>query len=108
VEVRGTQGVRVTSGLIELGLPATSSDSTNGVEIVVAEDQNVTIQRGNVPDVDQKIEMTPEGITIDAGMGQLTIKSVTQITLSVAEGLSTITLNASGITINGLPLVQIN
>jgi hypothetical protein len=106
VEVRGAQGVRITTGL--LGVPPASSDSTNGVEIVVSDLQNVTIQRGDLPDVCQKIEMTPEGITIDAGVGTLTIKSLTQITLSVAEGLSTITLGPEGITIKGLPLVQIN
>jgi hypothetical protein len=105
VEVRGAQGVRITTGL--LGVPPASSDSTNGVEIIVSEDQNVTIQRGVLPDVDQKIEMTPGAITIDAGAGTLTIKSLTQITLSVAEGLSTITLGPEGITIKGL-LVQIN
>jgi hypothetical protein len=105
VEVRGAQGVRITTGVI--GVPPTSSDSTNGVEIVVSDVQNVTIQRGVLPEVDQKIEMTPGAITIDAGAGTLTIKSLTQITLSVAEGLSTITLGPEGITIKGL-LVQIN
>src|SRR5208283_2461687 len=43
VEVRGTQGVRITPGPVMV--PPASSDSTNGVEIVVSEDQNVTIQR---------------------------------------------------------------
>lgn len=82
------------------------SDSTNGVEIVVGEMQNVTIQRGLLP-VDQKIEMIPSGITVDAGLGKVTIQSLTEITLSVAGGLSTITLTPAGITIQGL-LVQIN
>ena len=104
VEVRGSQGVRITTG--PPLLPPTTSESTNGVEIVVSEAQNVTIQRGLLP-VDQKIEMTPEGITIDAGVGTLTLKSLTQITLSVAEGLSTITLGPAGIKIQGV-LVQIN
>ncbi len=104
VEVSGNQSVRITAG--EFTLPPTSSDSSNGVEIVVGETQNVTIQRGLLP-TDQKIEMTPEGITIDAGMGSLTLKSLTQITLSVAEGLATITLGPEGITIQGL-LIQIN
>jgi len=105
VEVRGTQGVRITAG--PLMVPPTDSDSTNGVEIVVSEDQNVTIQRGVLPEVDQKIEMTPEGITIDAGTTPLTIKSLTQITLSVAEGLATITLGPEVVQIKGL-LIQIN
>jgi hypothetical protein len=104
VDVRGTQGVRVTAG--PPPLPPTSSPSTNGVEIIVGELQNVTIQRGLLP-VDQKIEMTPTGITVDAGMGTVTIQSLTQIKLSVAGGLSTITLGPEGITIQGL-LVKIN
>jgi hypothetical protein len=77
------------------------------VEVVAGEAQNVTIQRGLLPGVDQQIEMTPSGITIDAGMGTLTIQSLTQITLSVAGGLSSITLGPQGITIQGL-LVQVN
>jgi hypothetical protein len=77
------------------------------VEIVVGEAENVTLQRGLIPDVDQKVEMTPSGITIDAGVGSITIQSLTQITLSVAGGLSTITLAPEGITLQGL-MIQIN
>lgn len=105
VDVRGSQGVRITAG--PPLLPPTTSDSTNGVEIVVGEIQNVTIQRGLLPGVDQKIEMTPSGITVDAGAMPVTIQSLTQITLSVAGGLSTITLGPQGVTIQGI-LVQIN
>ena len=104
VEISGTQAVRITTG--PPPLPPTSSSSTNGVEIIVSEDQNVTIQRGLLP-TDQKIEMAPGSITIDAGAGTLTLKSLTQITLSVAEGLSTITLTPEGVKVQGL-LVQIN
>jgi len=73
VEVRGSQGVRITAG--PPGVPPTTSDSINGVEIIVSDEQTVTIQRGLLPVEQQKIEMTPEGITIDAGMGILTLKS---------------------------------
>jgi hypothetical protein len=104
VDVRGSQGVRITAG--PPLMPPTSSESTNGVEIVVGEAQNVTIQRGMAP-IDQKIEMTPSGITIDAGVGELTIKSLTQLTLSVAGGMSTISLGPQGVTIQGI-MVQIN
>jgi hypothetical protein len=104
VQVRGSQGVRVTAG--PPPLPPTASDSTSGVEIVVGEMQNVTIQRGLLP-VDQKVEMTPTGITVDGGSGKVTIQSLSEITLSVAGGLSTITLTPAGVTIQGL-LVQIN
>jgi hypothetical protein len=105
VDVRGSQGVRITTG--PPLLPPTTSDSTNGAEIVVSETQNVTIQRGLLPGIDQKIEMTPGAIMVDAGAGTVTIQSLTEITLSVAGGLSTITLTPAGIVIKGL-LVQIN
>ena len=104
VNVRGSQGVRITSG--PPLLPPTSSNSTNGVEVIASEAQNVTIQRGLLP-VDQKIELTPSGITVDAGIGEVTIQSLTKITLSVAGGLSTITLGPEGVTIQGI-LVKIN
>src|SRR5579872_7416953 len=67
VNVRGSQGVRVTAG--PPMLPPTSSESTNGVEIVVGEIQNITLQRGLIPAVDQKIEMDPGMITVDGGAG---------------------------------------
>ena len=105
VNVRGSQGVRVTAG--PPALPPTASDSVNGVEIMVSEAQNVTIQRGLIPGVDQKIEMTPGAIKIDGGGGTITIQSLTEITLSVAGGMSSITLTPAGITIQGI-LVQIN
>ena len=105
VNVNGSQGVRISAG--PPSLPPTASASTNGVEIAVGEIQNVTIQRGLLPGVDQKIEMTPSGITVDAGTMPITIQSLTQITLSVAGGLSTITLAPEGVTIQGV-LVQIN
>jgi hypothetical protein len=105
VDVNGTQGVRITAG--PPSLPPTGSSSTNGVEIIVGELQNVTIERGLLPGIDQKIELTPNGITVDAGTMPVTIQSLTQITLSVAGGLSTITLGPEGVTIQGI-LVQIN
>jgi len=105
VDVNGSQGVRITAG--PPSLPPTASSSTNGVEVIVGEIQNVTIQRGLLPGVDQKIELTPSGITVDAGTMPVTIQSLSQITLSVAGGLSTITLGPQGVTIQGI-LVQIN
>lgn len=109
VDVRGSKGVRVTSGppaVPELS-PDTTSDSTDGVEIIVSETQKVTIQRGLLDGIDQKIEMTPGNITVDGGAGPITIQSLTKITLSVAGGMSSITLTPAGITIQGI-LVQIN
>jgi hypothetical protein len=99
VLVRGTKGVRVVAGPPPL-LP-TSSDSTDGVEIMVGELGKFTLQRGLLP-VDQKMEMTQSAITIDAGAGKVTIQSLTEITLSVAGGVSKIKLGPDGITIEGL------
>jgi len=112
VNIYGSQGVRVTAG--PPMLPPVSSDSTNGAEVVVGETQNITLQRGLIPAVDQKIEMTPTGITIDGGAMPVTVQSLTKITLSVAGGLNTIELTPAGITIQGVlitvqgALVQIN
>jgi hypothetical protein len=105
VDIRGSQGVRITSG--PPMLPPTTSDSTNGVEIIASELQNVTIQRGLIPVVDQKIEMTPGAIMVDGGAGTITIQSLTEIKIQVAGGVSSITLTPVGIIIQG-PLVMIN
>ena len=96
VEVRGNTSVRITAG--PPPFPPTSSPSTSGIDIVVGEAQTIAIQRG-LPGIGQKIEMSPGIILIDAGIaGMLTLKA----------GESSITLDAEGITIKGLPLVQIN
>jgi hypothetical protein len=70
VEVRGAIGVRITAGPSALPIPGLGPDiesaSTNGVEIMVGEQQKVTIQRGLTP-LAQKIEMTSDGITLQCG-----------------------------------------
>lgn len=112
VNLRGMGGVRITAG--PPPLPETGSDSTQGVEIEVGEIQNVTIKRGLIDGADQRILMTPSSITVDGGAMPITIQSLTQITLSVAGGMNTITLTPEGITIQGMQiqiqgvLVQIN
>jgi hypothetical protein len=105
VDVRGSKGVRITTG--PAPLPPTKSDSTDGVEIIVSESQNVTVQRGLIPGVDQTISMTPGNIKIDGGGGTITVQSLTEITLSVAGGVSSITLTPAAIIIKG-PMVMIN
>jgi hypothetical protein len=101
VDVRGSQGVRITAG--PPPLLATASPTTNGVEILVGEIGTLTLQRGLLP-VDQTVEMTPTGITVDAGAGKVTIKSLTEIELSVAEGLTKIKLGPEGVTIEALQI----
>jgi hypothetical protein len=105
VEVGGSQGVRVTAG--PPMLPPASSESTNGVEVIVGELQEINIQRGLITGVDQQIMMTPGNIVIDGGVGPVMVKSLTNITLQVAGGLSSITMTPAGIIIQGL-LVAIN
>jgi len=101
VDVRGSQGIRLTAG----PPPAlnTSSSSTNGVEIEIGELGKFTLKRGLLP-VDQQMEITQEGVTIDAGAGKVTIKSLTEITLSVAEGMTKIKLGPEGVTIEALQI----
>jgi hypothetical protein len=101
VNVRGGQGVRITAGP-PLLLP-TASESTNGVEIAIGEMGKFTLQRGLLP-IDQKMEITQEGVTIDAGASKVTIKSMTEITLSVAEGMTKIKLGPEGVTIEALQI----
>jgi hypothetical protein len=105
VDIRGSQGVRVTAGPGPL-LP-TESKSVRGVQIMVGEEQKVTIQRGLIPGVDQTVEMNPQGITINAGDGVITLKAFREIKLSVADGLASISLTPVGITIKG-PLIRLN
>jgi hypothetical protein len=105
VDIRGSQGVRITSG--PPMLPPTTDAGTNGVEVIASELQTVTIQRGLIPAVDQKIEMSIGAIMIDGGVGTITVQSLTEIKLQVAGGVSSITLTPVGIIIQG-PIVMIN
>jgi hypothetical protein len=100
VDIRGCKGVRITSGpMIPVLNPIMSSASTDGIEIETGESQSITIKRGQLPAIDQYITMTPSGITINAGLlGTLTLNA----------GMSQITIGPMGITIIGMPLVQIN
>lgn len=104
VDVRGSQGVRVSAGPAP-GL-ATATETTNGVEVVAGQLGSVTIQRGLLP-VDQKIELTPAGIKVNAGSMPVTIESLSEITLSVAGGVSKIRIGPEGVTIEA-PLVKVN
>jgi hypothetical protein len=120
VTIGADKGVRITAG--PPSLPPAGPVSESGVEIVVGEEQNITLQRGLITGVDQMVKMTPSGITIDGGSMQVTIQSMQSITLSVAEGATTIKLDPTGVTIQGAmikiqadgqaqmqaPMVQVN
>lgn len=105
VDVRGSKGVRITTG--PPPLPPTHSDSTNGMEVEVSEAQNITLKRGLIPMVDQKIEMAPGQITIDAGTGAIKIQSATNIEISCAMGVASIKLTPAAIILQG-PIIMIN
>lgn len=104
VEIRGGMGVRITGGPPP-GLPA-GSGTTNGVEVAAGPIGTISLKRGLLP-VDQKVELTPAGITINAGSMPVKIESLSEITLSVAGGLSKIRIGPEGITIEG-PIVRIS
>jgi len=105
VDIRGSQGVRVTTG--PPPDPPMHSDSTNGVEVITSEGQSISLQRGLVENVDQRIDMKVGSITVDGGTGSITLKSKTQITLQVCGGTSSITLTPTAIIING-PVIKLN
>jgi hypothetical protein len=120
VDIRGVKGVRITSGPAALPMmsPSTASEATNGVEIIVGEAQNITIQRGQTT-LAQMIEMTPEGITLQCGSTPTSPKiemTPEGITLSAGGGTSCITLDVNGmvviegltVRINGDTVVAIN
>ncbi len=103
VNVRGSLGVRVTAGPPP-GLPVDKL-TTNGVDIAVGQLGSVTLTRGLLP-TDQKVELTPMGITINAGTMPVTIESLTEITLKVAGGVSKLTITPDGVKIEA-PTVKI-
>ena len=122
VDIRGSQGVRVTSGppyeIAPLTSPPVTDSSTNGIEIITSEAGTITIQRGVFPDsLIQRIVLTPdEKILIDAGLdGNITMMAgPSVVTLDVVKGITlqfgenSITIDAKGITMQGLPFVKIN
>lgn len=100
VDVRGSQGVRITAGPAP-GLPAGKA-TTKGVTIAAGQADTVSIERGLFPGTDQRIKMTPQGITVNAGSMPVTIESLREITLSVAGGAAKITISPTGVKIEGM------
>jgi len=100
VNIRGCKGVRITSGPLAIPVisPPTKGASTDGVEVVVSEQQSISLVRGITEDVNQSIALTQNNIVINAGL---------QGTLTLCAGLNEITIGPSGILINGLT-VQLN
>lgn len=105
VAVRGTKGVRITSGPPKL--PPMSAEKTDGVEVAVGDAQSIQLKRGTKPGAIQGLLMTKKSYNLVGSAATVAITSDTSITLSVAGGLSEIVLTPSGIVIKGL-VVQIN
>jgi hypothetical protein len=113
VFVRGCKGVRITSGqppkLQPFTTPTIDSPLTDGIEMVAANNQTIMIQRG--PFIDSSttnfIELTAQGVLVNAQATVVSVKSLTQITLSVANGACSITLTPLGIILKG-PIIKIN
>ncbi|HET9743531.1 MAG TPA: hypothetical protein VFQ00_12335 [Terriglobales bacterium] len=104
VDVRGSKGVRITAG--PPPLPPSHSSLTNGVELEVSEQQSIKFKRGQLP-VDQKIDMSPGQLTIDAAADTLKINSITEIEISCAGGVCSIKLTPEMIVLKG-PIIMIN
>jgi hypothetical protein len=100
VDVRGSQGVRISAG--PPPALATNSSSTQGVDIEISDLGKFKLQRGLIPPATQTIEAAVDGIKINGGSGKVTIESLTEITLSVAGGTSKIKLGPEGVTIEGM------
>ncbi len=105
VNVHGDKGVRITTGI---DIPVNQME-TDGVDIITEGAQTFLIERGAGPGATniQRIQIEPDVFIIDANLGDLTIKSMKSITIEAAGGMSSIRLDAQGITIQG-PLVNIN
>jgi hypothetical protein len=100
VVVRGSQGVRITSG--QEGVPS-KNDDINGLEIQVTDPQDITIMRGTDPSASgEQIYMTSGWVDIHSGTGKITMQAADEITLTAGGGNSMIRMTPTGITIKGL------
>jgi hypothetical protein len=106
VTVRGSQGVRITSG--PAGLPPGNNADIYGVEIEVGEMQDVALLRGSEGNPYRgQLVMDQKKIGINGHQGGILLSSGTKIILRVAGGTSSITLTPDQIVIKG-PMVFIN
>ncbi|HTB10635.1 MAG TPA: hypothetical protein VK752_03645 [Bryobacteraceae bacterium] len=110
IEMRGSQSVRITSGVQEgSGGPKISNKKNNGVVIRAGDGQVVALAQGCDEEVDSAVVLNPQGaggILLNS-KEFISIDSGTQILLSVAGGTSSITLTPSGIVMKG-PIIRIN
>jgi hypothetical protein len=106
VNVRGDQGVRISSG--PYNQPPSVNKDISGLEMQCGDQQTIQLSRGQDGNPMQgRITFNVDGIGINAQQGGVWIKSLTQIKLMVAGGTSSITLTPSGIVMQG-PMININ
>jgi hypothetical protein len=99
VVVRGSQGVRVTSG--QDGLPS-KNDEIDGIEIQCTDPQRIKIMRGTDPDgTGEHIYLSSGLVSVLSGTGKITMDG-DEITLTAGAGNSLISMTSEGITIKGL------
>jgi hypothetical protein len=110
IEMRGSQSVRITSGVPEgSGGPPISNKKNNGVVIRAGDGQLVALVQGCDEEIDSGVVLNPQGnggIVMSSKEG-IDIVAGTRITISVAGGTSSITLTPSGIVMKG-PIIRIN
>ena len=102
IYARGTRGVRITSGPPHQ--PQMRNEEINGVEIQTGETQEIIMMRGSP--AEQVVQISP-GLMVVNSPSLISIRSDSQIELSVAGGTSSIILSPSGIVLKG-PIIQIN
>jgi hypothetical protein len=109
IAMRGSQSVRITSGVPESsGGPAISSKSTNGVTVRAGDGQKIVLAQGDGDLLSNLVILNTdedEGMLIRT-LKKITINAVAGIELSVGATTS-IKLTPSGIVMKG-PMIRIN
>jgi hypothetical protein len=102
IEMHAISQVRISTSGETAGIKM-HQPSIDGLSLQVGETQEIYMKRGILP-TDNFIDICDENIAIDGGSLPVIINSDVSITLSVANGASSITLTPTGITIQGAQL----
>ena len=105
VDVHADRRVRITTGGPDITVWDTNT--VGGVRVQVETNQCIGLLHGPKGVPGSSIVMLASGMEIESEEGNIIISSVKQITLQVAGGTSSITLEPDQITIKG-PMVYIN
>jgi hypothetical protein len=106
VNVRGSKGVRITTG--PPGQPPYNNMNVFGLEVQTGDSQYIALIRGMEENPSQGVVLlNDQGVGINGNQGGVWLRSKTKIKLMVIGGTSYIELTPSGIVMKG-PLIQIN